>query len=69
MALADLVFEIKVNRSWVKVRYDIFRSWTGERRVDGAPYHGPVVEFLSGTAPGGVGPKEVDELIEWEFET
>ena len=34
--------EIHVNSAWVEVTEWIFRSWTGGRRIDGVPYHGPV---------------------------
>lgn len=64
----DRLFEIKCRDQWLKVRYDIFRSWTGERKIDGAPYHGPVVE-LGESVEGAIGPKEVAQLIEWEIET
>ena len=36
------MLEIKVNSSWVKVTEWIFRSWGGQRRIDGNEYHGPV---------------------------
>lgn len=35
------MMEIKVNGSWVKVTFWIFRSWSGLRRLDGKPYYGP----------------------------
>lgn len=34
--------EIKVNSSWVPTTSEIFRSWTGQRRIWGVEYHGPV---------------------------
>lgn len=35
------MYEILVNDQWVKVSWYIFRSWTGERRLDGLKYYGP----------------------------
>ena len=34
--------EIKIRSSWTKVTLYIFRSWGGERKLNGKPYHGPV---------------------------
>ncbi len=34
--------EIYTNDTWLEVPNDIFRSWTGPRRVNGSIYHGPV---------------------------
>jgi len=38
------VYEIKVRPTsgWTKVTAYIFRSWSGERRLDGEIYEGPV---------------------------
>ena len=41
------VLECYVNASWVKVSSWIFRSWTGNRKVNGKSYNGPV--FVLGT--------------------
>ena len=42
-----MVHEIKVNGGWVKVTEWIFRSWGGERRINGETHTGDV--FLLGT--------------------
>ena len=34
--------EIKVKSNWVPTTSEIFRSWTGHRRIWGMEYHGPV---------------------------
>lgn len=41
-------WEIKKGESWLVVDRYIFRSWTGERRVNGKPYKGRV--FVLGTS-------------------
>jgi len=43
-----LKLEIKINSTWGRVTYFIFRSWSGERRVNGRSYHGPV-RYLGST--------------------
>lgn len=35
-------YEIKVNKAWHAVDEGIFRSWGGERRLNGDTYKGPV---------------------------
>jgi len=40
-------YEIFVNGEWLEVSEWIFRSWTGDRRIDGLPHSGDV--FLLGT--------------------
>lgn len=46
MKLEELVkikkLEVYCNKSWHVVNWNIFRSWSGSRRVDGKPYEGPV---------------------------
>jgi hypothetical protein len=39
--------EIKLGGTWKPVDPWLFRSWAGERRVNGTPYTGPV--YLLGT--------------------
>lgn len=34
-------------REWTPVDVRVFRSWTGERRINGEPYDGPVYVFGS----------------------
>ena len=38
---ASLEIQIRQN-TWVSVTPDMFRSWGGERRINGQPYQGPV---------------------------
>lgn len=35
------------NHSWIEVTPEVFRSWTGPRRIDGKSYSGPVYNYLS----------------------
>lgn len=67
--MSDLVFEIKVRSSsdWVKVRYDIFRSWTGARQINGHPYNGPVFTLGEGL-PNPTGPADADAAAEREID-
>lgn len=45
--------EIKIHSSWSKVTLWIFRSWEGERKLNGKPYHGPVFYLGSDNRLGG----------------
>lgn len=36
-------YEISINGSWVSVTHDIFRSWTGKRKIDGQELHADFV--------------------------
>lgn len=49
--LADPVrLEIKVRAEsdrWSSVSKEVFRSWSGERRLNGQPYFGPVYLYLT----------------------
>jgi len=38
---AKLEIEIRTNR-WSPVTADMFRSWSGNRKINGRPYTGPV---------------------------
>jgi hypothetical protein len=47
-------YEIKVsndipswNNGWSVVGFEVFRSWAGERRVDGVDFVGPVYYYLT----------------------
>lgn len=35
-------YEVYVNRQWHAVNVWIFRSFSGDRRINDRPYHGPV---------------------------
>lgn len=40
-------YEIEVSKNdFVEVPYDIFRSWTGKRKLNGKTYTGPVFDYL-----------------------
>lgn len=40
-------YEIKIKKSWHTVDEQVFRSWQGERKLNGNPYSGPVFYYLS----------------------
>jgi hypothetical protein len=40
--MARQKYELKVNAVWSEVDWYIFRSWNGERRINGLAYVGPV---------------------------
>lgn len=39
--------EVQVGTHWCETSVDFFRSWGGDRRVNGRPYNGPVYELGS----------------------
>lgn len=39
---AGPIMEVKVNKTWMSTSEDIFRSWTGPRRINGEEHHGEV---------------------------
>ena len=39
--------EIEVNKNFVEVSPEIFRSWAGKRKIDGMVYNGAVYYYLS----------------------
>jgi|ERR1041384_3953518 hypothetical protein len=41
--------EIEVNKNFVEVTSDVFRSWAGKHKIDGKEYKGPIYYFLSDT--------------------
>lgn len=41
----EKVLQVKLSDSWVEVTDSIFRSWTGDRRINGEDFHGPVYNF------------------------
>jgi len=43
------VLQVKLSDSWVEVTDDIFRSWTGDRRINGEDFHGAVYNFQDAT--------------------
>lgn len=47
------LLEVKVGSSWVETPDDVFRAWTGERRINGDEYHGPVFAFGTEVPYGG----------------
>ena len=38
----EALYEVQNGNRWLTTTEYLFRSWTGERRIDGKPYHGPV---------------------------
>ena len=40
-------YEIKIQDSWHAVDDAVFHSWSGERKLNGIPYNGPVFYYLS----------------------
>lgn len=43
------LLEARINGRWVRCPAYTWRSWTGERRVNGEPYAGPVYFLGSNT--------------------
>lgn len=41
----DSLREIGLNGRWIQVTAVVFHAWCGERRMDGAPYRGPVYVY------------------------
>lgn len=39
---AGPLMEVYVNSAWVATDEEIFKSWTGPRRINGDEHHGPV---------------------------
>lgn len=37
-----MTYEIRINKEWMIVSYEVFRSWDGERRKNGLAFLGPV---------------------------
>jgi hypothetical protein len=46
-------YQILNDGKWVAVTNDIFMSWTGDRKLNGEDYHGPVINYLSGEKEQG----------------
>ena len=46
---AEPLYEVMYVDSWVVTDPDIWRSWTGERMINGEVYHGPVYNLGSDT--------------------
>lgn len=44
---ADQVLEIRNTGAWLQVSEDVFRSWEGDRRLNGGIYFGPVYKMGS----------------------
>lgn len=59
--------QIRADGPWVKVTYDIWRSWSGGRRIDGLPYHGPVRIFGEGLPDTGWNTVDANNLAEQEL--
>jgi len=46
---ATLEIQVRENSDWSKVDPNVFRSWTGLRRINGEHYDGPNYYFLTNT--------------------
>ena len=47
------LMEVQVNAAWVVTDEEIFKSWTGPRRINGDEYHGPVYALGTSTVYTG----------------
>lgn len=47
IGLKILQVSLSESNNWIEVTEDLFRSWTGLRRVNGEDYHGPIYNFGS----------------------
>lgn len=55
----DAKLEIHAN-SWIEVSPEVFRSWTGQRRMNGKPYKGKVYVYLTQKEFKGGLPRETN---------
>lgn len=46
-SIGNRILQVYAESSWVETTEDIFRSWTGLRRINGEDYHGPIYGFGS----------------------
>jgi hypothetical protein len=48
-SIGQKVLQVSLSESdtWIEVTEDLFRSWTGLRRINGEDYHGPIYNFGS----------------------
>jgi len=46
-SVGNQVLQVKMDDTWIEVKEEVFRSWTGSRRVNGEEFHGPVYNFGS----------------------
>lgn len=46
-SVGDRILQVKIDDDWVEVKEEVFRSWTGHRRINGEDFHGPVYTFGS----------------------
>jgi hypothetical protein len=47
------ILEVQANANWVETSEDVFRAWTGGRRINGEEHHGPVYAFGTDTVYTG----------------
>lgn len=45
--MKEHLYQVKVNGVWTTVSETIFRSWNGQRKMNGHAFHGPVFYYLS----------------------
>ena len=65
----DDVREIDFHGKWILAEEDIFRSWTGLRRINGSDHHGPVQYMEGGLYTGSrvCGCRTCQEHVEPKF--
>lgn len=44
-SVGDRILQVKHESSWIEVTEEVFRSWTGLRRINGDDHHGPIYGF------------------------
>jgi hypothetical protein len=42
-----LQYKIEIDGIWEDTTHEVFRSWSGRRKLNGQEYYGPVFEFLT----------------------
>jgi hypothetical protein len=55
VALPSPLYEVGISGEFTPTSPDVFDAWTGLRRLNGEPYHGPVYNF--GTSTPYEGPR------------
>ena len=48
------LLEVCVSDNWIPAPRDMFDAWTGQRRINGEPHHGPVYHIGSSTLYTGM---------------
>ena len=45
--MVELKYEIEINGTWYSVGHELFRAWTGPRKLCDQIYHGAVYKYAS----------------------